>query len=404
MPVPHIDTALYDYELPDERIAKYPLDKRDKSKLLIYDKGEIKQSHFANIEDFLPKGGFTMVFNNTKVIRARLMFHKETGAQIEIFCLEPIIPTEVQLAFVERKSTTWKCIIGNSKKWKEGTLHLNTKTAHGDVVLNATRKSVDGNTSEIIFDWENENVTFAELIEAAGVIPIPPYLNRETENIDNTRYQTVYSEHKGSVAAPTAGLHFTEDILAKIKADGNELVNLTLHVGAGTFKPVQTKDVEQHVMHAEHVVVEAQAIKNIGWGKKPLVAVGTTSVRTLESLYWLGVKLLAGHDIENGLSQWDAYELPQDYSAQDALGALLKYMEEKGTDELHSITQIMIMPGYKFRIVDLLITNFHQPHSTLLLLIGAFIGLDWQKVYRYALDNDFRFLSYGDSSLLIPQR
>lgn len=404
MPVPHIDTALYDYELPDERIAKYPLDKRDKSKLLIYDKGEIKQSHFANIEDFLPKGGFTMVFNNTKVIRARLMFHKETGAQIEIFCLEPIIPTEVQLAFVERKSTTWKCIIGNSKKWKEGTLHLNTKTAHGDVVLNATRKSVDGNTSEIIFDWENENVTFAELIEAAGVIPIPPYLNRETENIDNTRYQTVYSEHKGSVAAPTAGLHFTEDILAKIKADGNELVNLTLHVGAGTFKPVQTKDVEQHVMHAEHVVVEAQAIKNIGWGKKPLVAVGTTSVRTLESLYWLGVKLLAGHDIENGLSQWDAYELPQDYSAQDALGALLKYIEEKGTDELHSITQIMIMPGYKFRIVDLLITNFHQPHSTLLLLIGAFIGLDWQKVYRYALDNDFRFLSYGDSSLLIPQR
>lgn len=404
MPVPHIDTALYDYELPDERIAKYPLDKRDKSKLLIYDKGEIKQSHFANIEDFLPKGGFTMVFNNTKVIRARLMFHKETGAQIEIFCLEPIIPTEVQLAFVERKSTTWKCIIGNSKKWKEGTLHLNTKTAHGDVVLNATRKSVDVNTSEIIFDWENENVTFAELIEAAGVIPIPPYLNRETENIDNTRYQTVYSEHKGSVAAPTAGLHFTEDILAKIKADGNELVNLTLHVGAGTFKPVQTKDVEQHVMHAEHVVVEAQAIKNIGWGKKPLVAVGTTSVRTLESLYWLGVKLLAGHDIENGLSQWDAYELPQDYSAQDALGALLKYMEEKGTDELHSITQIMIMPGYKFRIVDLLITNFHQPHSTLLLLIGAFIGLDWQKVYRYALDNDFRFLSYGDSSLLIPQR
>lgn len=404
MPVPHIDTALYDYELPEEKIARYPLDKRDKSKLLIYDQGDIKQSHFSNVEEYLPKGGFTMVFNNTKVIRARLMFHKETGAQIEIFCLEPIIPSEVQQAFTERESTTWKCIIGNSKKWKEGALHLNTMTPHGEVVLSATRKLQESNTSEIIFEWENEDVTFAELIEAAGVIPIPPYLNRETENIDNTRYQTVYSEHKGSVAAPTAGLHFTEEILDRIKADGNDLVNLTLHVGAGTFKPVQTKNVEEHVMHAEHVVVEAKSIKQIGWGKKPLVAVGTTSVRTLESLYWLGVKLLAGQNIENGVSQWDAYELPQYYSSEEALGALLKYMEDKGTEELHSITQIMIMPGYKFRIVDILITNFHQPHSTLLLLIGAFVGLDWQKIYKYAIENNFRFLSYGDSSLLIPKK
>ena len=404
MAVPHIDTSKYDYELPEEKIAKYPLAERDQSKLLVYNQGDIIQAHFSDVESYLPKGGFTMVFNNTKVIRARLLFHKETGAQIEIFCLEPLEPSEVQQAFVARDTTTWKCIVGNSKKWKEGTLKLRVDTQHGEVVLNATRVGQKDNTSEIRFDWANEASTFAEIIEAAGVIPIPPYLNRETETIDNTRYQTVYSEHKGSVAAPTAGLHFTQPILDKLRADGNDLVNLTLHVGAGTFKPVQTKDVEQHVMHAEHIVVEAESIRKIGWGKKPLVAVGTTSVRTLESLYWLGVKLLAGQSIEEGLSQWDAYNLPQDYSVEQSLEALLTYIEKSGTDHLNSITQIMIMPGYKFRIVDMLITNFHQPHSTLLLLIGAFIGEDWKRVYDYALDNQFRFLSYGDSSLLMPRR
>ena len=402
--IPHIDTSLYDYELPEERIARYPMAERDQSKLLIYNQGQISQTCFHNIVQHLPVEGCTIVFNNTKVIRARLMFHKETGAQIEIFCLEPIVPAEVQQAFVERSSTTWKCIIGNSKKWKDGNLVLNVQTPHGIVPLQATRLSVNGNTSEIQFSWQNAEVTFAELIENAGVIPIPPYLNRETENIDNTRYQTVYSEHKGSVAAPTAGLHFTDEILNTLRQGNNTLVNLTLHVGAGTFKPVQTKDVEQHVMHAEHVVVEAEAIKNIGWGRKPLVAVGTTSVRTLESLYWLGVKLLSGQSISNGLAQWDAYNLPQHYTVQEALGALLSYMEQNNTTELHSITQIMIMPGYKFRIVDQLITNFHQPHSTLLLLIGAFVGMDWQRIYSYALNNNFRFLSYGDSSLLIPQK
>ncbi len=402
--IPHIDTSLYDYELPEERIARYPMAERDQSKLLIYNQGQISQTCFHNIVQHLPAEGCTIVFNNTKVIRARLMFHKETGAQIEIFCLEPIVPAEVQQAFVERSSTTWKCIIGNSKKWKDGNLVLNVQTPHGIVPLQATRLSVNGNTSEIQFSWQNAEVTFAELIENAGVIPIPPYLNRETENIDNTRYQTVYSEHKGSVAAPTAGLHFTDEILNTLRQGNNTLVNLTLHVGAGTFKPVQTKDVEQHVMHAEHVVVEAEAIKNIGWGRKPLVAVGTTSVRTLESLYWLGVKLLSGQSISNGLAQWDAYNLPQHYTVQEALGALLSYMEQNNTTELHSITQIMIMPGYEFRIVDQLITNFHQPHSTLLLLIGAFVGMDWQRIYSYALNNNFRFLSYGDSSLLIPQK
>lgn len=402
--IPHIDTALYDYELPEDRIARYPMAERDQSKLLIYNQGEISQAHFHDIAGYLPQDGCTIVFNNTKVIRARLMFHKETGAQIEIFCLEPIAPAEVQQAFVERKSTTWKCIIGNSKKWKEGNLTLNVTTPHGIVPLQATRLSINGNTSEIQFSWNNADATFAELIENAGVIPIPPYLNRETENIDNTRYQTVYSEHKGSVAAPTAGLHFTSEILSQLRQGNNTLVNLTLHVGAGTFKPVQTKDVEQHVMHAEHVVVEAEAIKNICSGPKPLVAVGTTSVRTLESLYWLGVKLLCGQSISNGLMQWDAYNLPQHYTAQEALGALLTYMQQTDQTELHSVTQIMIMPGYQFRIVDQLITNFHQPHSTLLLLIGAFVGMDWQRIYNYALSNDFRFLSYGDSSLLIPKK
>lgn len=404
MAIPHIDSAKYDYELPEEKIARYPLAERDNSKLLVYRGGQISQTHFSSIAEQLPQGGFTMVFNNTKVIRARLMFHKETGAQIEIFCLEPLSPAEVQQAFVVRDTTTWKCIVGNSKKWKEGPLHLPVSTSRGSVTLSATRISQGANTSEIQFSWNNPELTFAEVIEAAGVIPIPPYLNRETEQVDNTRYQTVYSEHKGSVAAPTAGLHFTQPILDRLRADGNELVNLTLHVGAGTFKPVQCKDVEQHVMHAEHVVVEADAIRRIGWGRKPLIAVGTTSVRTLESLYWLGVKLLAGQTITDGLAQWDAYNLPQHYSVQQALQALLDHMDAHGVDHLSSVTQIMIMPGYQFRIVDMLITNFHQPHSTLLLLIGAFVGEDWKRIYDYALTHDFRFLSYGDSSLLIPQK
>ncbi len=404
MSVPHIDSSKYDYELPEEKIARYPLSERDKSKLLVYDRGDIIDSQFARVGDFMPADGFTMVFNNTKVIRARIIFHKETGAQIEIFCLEPIVPNEVQQAFAERRQTTWKCIVGNSKKWKEGALFLDVQTAHGLVRLSATRSQTLGNASEIVFSWDNDALSFAEIIESVGVMPIPPYLNRETESIDNTRYQTVYSQHKGSVAAPTAGLHFTDEILGQLKQKGGELVNLTLHVGAGTFKPVQTKDAESHVMHAEHIVVEAEAIRRIIGGKKPLIAVGTTSVRTLESLYWLGVKLLAGQSIDEGLMQWDAYELPQDFSAEEALNALLDCLKRLNINELHSITQIMIMPGYRFRIVERLITNFHQPHSTLLLLIGAFIGEDWKRVYDHALNNDFRFLSYGDSSLLIPSK
>lgn len=390
----------YDYELPEDRIAKYPLEQRDASKLLVYHGGEISDAHFRDIADLLPQGAL-LVRNNTKVIRARLKFAKATGAVIEIFCLEPLDPAEVEQAFVARGHAVWKCIVGNSKRWKEGG--ITCRIASTGLVISATRLSSDGNTSVVRFDWEPADATFAQVIEAAGVIPIPPYLNRETEAIDDTRYQTVYSLHKGSVAAPTAGLHFTPEVLARVEAKGHRIVNVTLHVGAGTFKPVQTENVEEHVMHSEHIVVQADVIRLLAAQRKGgVVAVGTTSVRTLESLYWLGVMVLEGKDIEGGLAQWDAYHLPQDYSPAQALGALADHLDAANLQELHSQTQIMIMPGYKFRLVDALITNFHQPHSTLLLLIGAFVGMDWKRIYRHALDGGYRFLSYGDSSLLIP--
>ncbi|MDD7724046.1 MAG: S-adenosylmethionine:tRNA ribosyltransferase-isomerase [Bacteroidales bacterium] len=391
---------VYDYPLPDDRIAKYPLPKRDDSKLLVYDHGKISDAHFRDVVSFLPEGSL-LVRNDTKVIRARLRFHKATGAAIEIFCLEPTLPAEVEQAFTARGESQWKCIVGNSKRWKEGTLTAEVETSNGPVSLSATRLSQDGNTSEILFQWP-ETATFAEVIEAAGVMPIPPYLNRETEPIDETRYQTVYSEHKGSVAAPTAGLHFTPEVLADVQSHGHEILSLTLHVGAGTFKPVQTEEVEDHVMHTEHIVVTRHVVERLASKKGKTVAVGTTSVRTLESLYWLGVKLLAGQDITDGLGQWEAYTLPSDTPAPDALYAILRHLDATQSDELHSQTQIMIKPGYKYHMVDALITNFHQPHSTLLLLIGAFVGDDWQRIYAHALANDYRFLSYGDSSLLMP--
>lgn len=402
--IPHIDASLYDYELPDERIAKYPLHERDKSKLLIYNtKGEISESTFNHIRQFLPEKA-TLVFNNTKVIRARLKFSKETGAAIEIFCLEPLQPLDIQQAFATRNETTWKCIVGNSKKWKNSDLQKVVSIGDRKLTLTATRVKAERNSSEIHFAWDDTSVSFAEIIENVGVTPIPPYLNRETEAIDNERYQTVYSEHKGSVAAPTAGLHFTKEILAKLQQQGIDLVNLTLHVGAGTFKPVQTKNAENHVMHTEHFVVEREAIERILNTENQIVAVGTTSVRTLESLYWLGVKLLSSNKLSTELLQWEAYELPQNTASNEAFAALLEYMKSHKINELHGATQIMIVPGYRFRVIDALITNFHQPHSTLLLLIGALVDDDWRRIYQYALDNNFRFLSYGDSSLLFPKK
>ncbi len=399
-----MDSQLYTYDLPDEKIAKYPLPERDASKLLVFHNHIIEESIFRNVGSFLPDGAM-LVFNNTKVIRARLAMHKSTGANIEVFCLEPTLPSDVQQAFAVTDATEWKCIVGNSKKWKEGQITHSLNIDGNDITLRAERLSSADNTSIVRFTWNNNNYSFADIIEHAGVTPIPPYLNRETEDIDNTRYQTVYSEHKGSVAAPTAGLHFTNNVLNEIKANGHDLVNLTLHVGAGTFKPIQTADVKDHVMHSEHIVVTKDSIlailNNAKSGKK-LIAVGTTSVRTLESLYWLGVKHLQNQNIDT-LAQWDAYNLPQDISLVDSFSSLVNYLNENDLEEIHSATQIMIVPGYSMRVVDGLITNFHQPHSTLLLLIAAVVGDDWHRIYDYALSHDFRFLSYGDSSLLMRQ-
>ncbi len=389
---------VYDYDLPEERIAKYPLERRDASRLLVYKGGAIADATFRDIAGHLPPGAL-LVRNDTRVIRARLRFRKATGASVEIFCLEPQAPADAERAFAEREAVVWQCIVGNSKRWKEGPLETVVETPGGRRTLRAERLSNNGATSDIRFSWDG-GATFADVIEAAGVIPIPPYLNRETESIDDTRYQTVYSLHKGSVAAPTAGLHFTPEVLDDIARRGHETVSVTLHVGAGTFKPITTDDAEEHTMHTEHIVVGRDAIeKLIG---RDVVAVGTTSVRTLESLYWLGVKVMTGAAIDGGLGQWEAYRLPQDIAADDALRHLADHLRVAGQEELRSQTQIMIVPGYRFRVVNALITNFHQPHSTLLLLIGAFVGPDWRRIYDHALSSGYRFLSYGDSSLLMP--
>lgn len=389
---------VYDYDLPEEKIAKYPLERRDASRLLVYKGGAIVDAAFRDIAGHLPPGAL-LVRNDTRVIRARLRFRKATGAAVEIFCLEPQAPADAERAFAEREAVVWQCIVGNSKRWKEGALETVVETPEGRRTLRAERLSNNGATSDVRFSWDG-GATFADVIEAAGVIPIPPYLNRETESIDDTRYQTVYSMHKGSVAAPTAGLHFTPEVLDDIARRGHETVSVTLHVGAGTFKPITTDDAEKHTMHTEHIVVSRDAIeKLIG---RDVVAVGTTSVRTLESLYWLGVKTMAGLPTDGGLGQWEAYSLPQDIDAADALRHLADHMREAGMEELRSQTQIMIVPGYRFRVVNALITNFHQPHSTLLLLIGAFVGPDWRRIYDHALASGYRFLSYGDSSLLMP--
>jgi len=394
-----VNAENYTYDLPEERIARYPLPERDSSKLLIYRNSEVEESVFRNIGQFLPKDA-TLIFNDTKVIRARLRFQKETGATIEVFCLEPIEPVDVALAFAQHESTVWKCIVGNSKRWKAGDLTAEINAANGATILHVTRLKQDDQTSEIRFSWDNANLSFADIIESLGEIPIPPYLNRKTEEIDKERYQTVYSEHKGSVAAPTAGLHFTDKILGELKSGGHKLLNVTLHVGAGTFKPMKTDEVEEHVMHTEHIVVTRDVITNLRDKNEPIVAVGTTSVRTLESLYWLGVKLLEKQSIEGGLMQWEAYKLPQTYTLQQSMQALLQYLDDNQTDLLHNQTQVMIVPGYELRVVDAIITNFHQPHSTLLLLVAAIVGDDWHKIYDYALQHNFRFLSYGDSSIL----
>ena len=401
--IQEIAIAEYDYPLPDERIAKYPLAVRDTSKLLLYKSGEIIEEKFSNLPGFIPQG-VLMVFNNTRVIQARLRFRKETGAQIEVFCLEPEQPADYQQMFQETKECVWQCLVGNSSRWKGGVLSQVINIAGVDVTLSVERiSSVDG-ANLVRFSWDG-GFSFAELLDAAGELPIPPYLNRKTEENDKNTYQTVYSKIKGSVAAPTAGLHFTPAVLAALDATGVQRGEVTLHVGAGTFKPVKSELIADHAMHEEYIEVQRGLIERIVAAGGAAVAVGTTSVRTLESLYFLGELVYQSPDIaedELFVGQWTPYNKPHTLSAVESLHALLRWLDAKGLDRVHSHTQIMIAPGYEFRIVKAIVTNFHQPKSTLLLLVSAFIGDDWRKVYDYALENDFRFLSYGDSSLLIP--
>ncbi|MDA3952599.1 MAG: S-adenosylmethionine:tRNA ribosyltransferase-isomerase [Bacteroidales bacterium] len=391
----------YSYNLPNDRIAKYPLKQRDQSQLLIYNQGNITSDQFINIEQYIGSET-TCVFNNTKVIQARLKFQKETGAQIEIFCLEPIEPADYVIAFQQTERIKWKCIVGNLKKWKDHNLKKIITIIDTEIELNASKISSEGNAQIIEFTWCNNKYTFSEILENIGLTPIPPYLNRESEDLDKDRYQTIYSKLKGSVAAPTAGLHFTETVLSKFRDKQIKFEEITLHVGAGTFKPVTSETIAEHEMHTEHFVVTKESIINFIKSKK-IVAIGTTSVRTLESLYWLGVKLLQNKYFDSHISQWEAYKIASDINKTDSLNALIDYMANNDINELHASTQIMIYPGYIFKMVDILITNFHQPNSTLLLLIAAFIGKDWNKVYDFALTNNFRFLSYGDSSLLMPR-
>lgn len=387
----------YNYPLPEERIAKYPLPERDHSKLLIYKDGEVREDRFFRVGDYIPAHSL-LVYNNTRVIQARLVFHKPSGARIEIFCLEPLAPHDYQLSLSSTEGCTWKCMIGNAKKFRETAIDMPLQVAGGNVVLRATKGEQMGNTFAVTFSWEG-GLSFAEILDAVGELPIPPYLNRPTEERDKTTYQTVYSRIKGSVAAPTAGLHFTEAVLADLRQRGIKTTELTLHVGAGTFQPVKTEDANLHTMHTEIIAVPRQAIVDILANLGHIVAVGTTSMRTLESLYFLGCMLLRG-DRSLHVPQFMPYEQEWTLSTAEALQALLVYLDETHQDTLHAETQIMIKPGYRFRVVEQLITNFHQPKSTLLLLVSAFVGEDWKKIYDYALAHDFRFLSYGDSSIL----
>lgn len=397
-----IEISEYDYLLPDEKIAKYPLKERDSSKLLLYKHGEIKQVHFTDLPQHIGANSL-MVFNNTKVIQARLRFKKDTGAQIEIFCLEPEKPNDYQLIFQQTGECCWKCLVGNSARWKNGILSQQIHIGKESITLCAERIN-SGSVNSVRFTW-NGDVTFSELLEAAGELPIPPYLNRKTEEEDKKTYQTVYSKIKGSVAAPTAGLHFTEHVMRELQNKGVQLGEVTLHVGAGTFKPVKSDNIGNHEMHEEYIEVGIELLKKLIAAEGKAIAVGTTSVRTLESLYFLGETIHNNPDIpieKLHVEQWTPYTGEHKLTAVESLTAIVNYLERHNINAIHSHTQIIIAPGYKFNIVKAIITNFHQPKSTLLLLVSAFIGNDWHKVYNYALSNDFRFLSYGDSSLLIP--
>lgn len=400
----HIRISEYNYPLPDERIAKFPLPIRDQSKLLIYRHGEISEDVFTALPNYLPTNSL-MIFNNTKVIQARLHFRKETGALIEVFCLEPIAPNDYALNFQQTEHAAWLCMIGNLKKWKEGTLRKEMTVKGHQLTLTATRGECHGTSHWVGFNWNNQEVTFADILEVFGELPIPPYLNRDTQESDKETYQTVYSKIQGSVAAPTAGLHFTPRVLESLSTQGVDLEELTLHVGAGTFKPVKSEEIEGHEMHTEYISVNRSTIEKLIAHDGAAIAVGTTSVRTLESLYHIGVTLhLHPEASEEQLhvNQWQPYETATDLEPTEALREIVAYLDRHQMETLHTSTQIIIAPGYHYKIVKAMVTNFHQPQSTLLLLVSAFVKGNWKAIYDYALGHDFRFLSYGDSSLLIP--
>lgn len=403
----HIHISEFNYPLPDERIAKFPLTVRDQSKLLLYRHGEVSEDVFTSLPDYLPTGSL-MIFNNTKVIQARMHFRKETGALIEVFCLEPIQPNDYVLNFQQTSHAAWLCMIGNLKKWKDGVLKREMTVKDKTLTLTAERGKSHGTSHWVDFRWDNPEVTFADMLEVFGELPIPPYLNRETEESDKETYQTVYSKIKGSVAAPTAGLHFTPRVLDALKQKGVDLEELTLHVGAGTFKPVKSEEIEGHEMHTEYISVARGTLEKLIAHEGKAIAVGTTSVRTLESLYHIGITLLKNPDAteeELHVKQWQPYEMSAEVAATspvDSLQAIIGYLDRHGMETLHTSTQIIIAPSYEYKIVKAIVTNFHQPQSTLLLLVSAFVNGDWRKIYDYALSHEFRFLSYGDSSLLIP--
>ena len=411
METKEIEISQYDYSLPDERIAKFPLAERDQSKLLIYKKGEVGEDVFRHLPEHLPTGAL-MVMNNTRVIQARMHFRKSSGALIEIFLLEPFLPADYEQMFQQTARCQWLCLIGNQKKWKEGALTI----AQGPLTVSAKRLGEHGTSQLVEFEWlmaeGHRAMTFADVIDLLGELPIPPYLNRETQESDKTTYQTVYSKIKGSVAAPTAGLHFTQRVLEAIDQRGIEREEVTLHVGAGTFRPVKSQTIGQHDMHTEYIAVRRHTIERLIAHQGKAIAVGTTSVRTLESLYYMGLKVLRNADITEDLlhvNQWEPYDCDEgsehreeSVTAVESLKALMDWMDRHELTTLHSSTQIIIAPGYDYKIINMLITNFHQPQSTLLLLVSAFVHGDWHKIYDYALSHDFRFLSYGDSSLLIP--
>lgn len=394
----NIEIGDYTYELPDERIAKFPLAERESSKLLIYENGDIRETCFSEVPAIL-RPGQSLMFNNTKVIHARLFFRKETGAGIEVFCLEPHTPADYAQNFAAHHSCEWSCMVGNLKKWKEGSISCCFQCEEGECTLSAAKIEQKGGEVIVRFVWDR-NISFSEVLECCGRIPIPPYLNRESEESDKIRYQTVYSREEGSVAAPTAGLHFSQKVLAGLQGQGVSITELTLHVGAGTFRPVKANKIGGHDMHTEHVIVSRELVSRLKYKADDVIAVGTTSVRTLESLYWMGVKRLCGVEEFYTVDQWEAYTLPDHYSLSESMSALESWFDQTGQEMLKASTTIIIVPGYIYRVIDAMFTNFHQPQSTLLLLVAAAIGEDWKKVYRYALGHDFRFLSYGDSSLL----